>query len=86
MCCLRYEHEIYEEAIKQTPPNGSVVKTPDGDGIVIETKPLAGQIKVKFNDNEKEAVKLFKCSEVKVLSRPGKRVNKESEDDDIVED
>ncbi len=86
MCCLRYEHETYEEAIKLTPPNGSVVKTPEGDGVVVETKPLAGQIKVRLNDNEKDSTKLFKCSEVKVLSRPNKRHTKETEDEDIVED
>ena len=60
MCCLRYEHEIYEEAIKQTPPNGSVVKTSDGEGVVVETKPLAREIKVRLNDGDKDTVKLFK--------------------------
>ena len=63
MCCLRYEHEVYEEAIKVTPPVNSVVKTADGVGVVVETKPLAAQIKVKLNDNEKDAPKLR-------LSRP----------------
>ena len=86
MCCLRYEHEIYEEAIKQTPPNGSVVKTADGEGVVIETKPLAKEIKVRLNDNEKETVKIFKCSDVKVLSRPNKNRDKEKDEDEIIED
>ena len=86
MCCLRYEHETYEEAIKQTPPNGSVVKTPDGEGVVIEIKPLAGQIRVKLNDNDKDTAKLYKCSDVKVLSRPNKRHTKEMDEEDIIED
>ena len=86
MCCLRYEHEIYEEAIKQTPPTGSVVKTSDGEGVVIETKPLAREIRVKFNDGEKDTVKLFKCSDVKVLSRPNKHKDKEKDEDEIFED
>ena len=86
MCCLRYEHEAYEEAIKQTPPNGSVVKTPEGDGVVVETKPLAKEIKVRLNDKDKEALKTFKCSEVKVLSRPGKHKEKDEGEDSIVED
>lgn len=86
MCCLRYEHEAYEEAIKQTPPNGSVVKTPDGDGVVVETKPLAREIKVRLNDNEKESFKVFKCSEVKVLSRPGKQQNKEPDEEILIEE
>ena len=84
MCCLRYEHEIYEEAIKQTPPNGSVVKTSEGEGVVVETKPLAKEIKVRLNDGEKDVVKIFKCSDVKVLSRPGRQ--KEKDEDEIIED
>ena len=84
MCCLRYEHEIYEEAIKQTPPTGSIVKTSDGEGVVVETKPLAKEIKVRFNDGEKDTVKLFKCSDVKVLSRPAK--HKDKDEDEIIED
>ena len=86
MCCLRYEHEAYEEAIKQTPPSGSVVKTPEGDGVVVETKPLAKEIKVRLNDKDKEALKTFKCSEVKVLSRPGKHKEKDEGEDIIIED
>lgn len=50
MCCLRYEHETYEEALKKTPPLGSTVKTGNGNGIVVETNPLAGMIKVKLDD------------------------------------
>ena len=86
MCCLRYEHEIYEEAIKQTPPVGSVVKTADGEGVVIETKPLAKEIKVKLNDNEKDTPKLYKCADVKVLSRPNKSNQKDKDEDEIIAD
>ena len=84
MCCLRYEHEVYEEAIKETPPVGSVVATKDGQGVVCETKPLAKEIKVKFSDKEKETIKLFKISEVKVLSR-GKKDKKEDESSETEE-
>ena len=83
MCCLRYEHETYEEAIKQTPPNGSVVKTADGDGVVIETKPLAREVKVRLNDNDKDAPKIYKCNEIKVLSRPSKHSNKDKDEEDF---
>ena len=73
MCCLRYEHETYEEAIKRTPPTGSTVKTADGIGTVVETKPLAAEIRVKINDNEKDAPKLYKIADVKVLDWHGKK-------------
>ena len=84
MCCLRYEHETYEEALKVTPPTGSVVKTPDGIGTVTETRPLLAEIKVKLDDKEKDAVKLYKCSEVKIIKTPGKR--DKSEEEEIQED
>lgn len=81
MCCLRYEHEVYEEAIKETPPVGSVVSTKDGQGVICETKPLAKEVKVKFTEKDKETVKAYKVSEVKVLSRGKKNEeNEESED------
>ena len=86
MCCLRYEHETYEEAIKQTPPNGSVVKTSDGEGVVIETKPLAAQVRVKLNDNDKDSAKLYNLSEIKVLSRPNRKHSKDADEDIISED
>ena len=87
MCCLNYEHEIYEEAIKRTPPIGSVVKTEDGDGTVIEIKPLANEVKVKLNDKEKDAPKIFNVADIKVLSRPTKQNQKDKEEDEeILED
>ena len=86
MCCLRYEHETYEEAIKHTPPVGSVVKTADGDGVVVEIKPLAKEIKVRLNDNDKDAPKLYKCQDVKVISRPSKQAKQKDDDDDVFED
>ena len=81
MCCLRYEHEVYEEAIKETPPVGSVVSTKDGQGVICETKPLAKEVKVKFTEKDKETIKAYKVSDIKVLSR-GKRDKKDEEIED----
>ena len=80
MCCLRYEHETYEEAIKTTPPVGSVVSTKDGEGVVIDTKPLAQEITVKSNSDDKASPKVYKCSDVRVISRPGKHAQKQEEE------
>ena len=85
MCCLRYEHDTYEEALKVTPPTGSIVETPDGVGTVTETRPLAAEIKVKLNDNEKDAPKLYKCKDVKILKSP-KRREKDEREDEIIEE
>lgn len=57
MCCLRYEYDIYEEELKKTPKMDSTVRTPDGDGTVVEVRPLAEQVKVKlFKDPDQPKV------------------------------
>ena len=86
MCCLRYEHETYEEAIRNTPPVGSVVSTKDGTGTVVETKPLTKDLKVKFSDNEKDVIKPYKCDDVKVISRPQKKQSKDEQDEELIEE
>ena len=89
MCCLKYEHETYEDALKHIPSVGSIVKTQDGEGTVIEVKTLAGEVRVRLNDNEKDQPKLYKVRDIKVI-RLGKKQNSsknaEEDDGDIVED
>ena len=85
MCCLRYEHETYEEAIKRTPGVGSIVSTPDGEGTVVETKPLAAEIRVKLTDNDKEVIKLYSCRDVRVIKPAKQKIAKEENDLDIPE-
>ena len=84
MCCIRYEHEAYEEALKVTPPVGTVVLTSDGEGTVIEIKPLAKEIKVKISDKEKDSIKNYKVSDVKILRTPKKNKAQENAEDDII--
>ena len=82
MCCLRYEHEVYENAIRVTPPVGSTVETADGVGVVVETRPLAEQIKVRLSDKTKEDIRLYACSAVTVLKvGNGKRLKDQNEDE-----
>ena len=78
MCCLRYEHETYEEAIKKTPPVGSTVKTPNGNGTVIETNPLAALIKVRLEDKP-ETPKTFSVEDVKLLFLKNQKQNEEAD-------
>ncbi|MBP3436289.1 MAG: stage 0 sporulation family protein [Clostridia bacterium] len=73
MCCLRYEHETYEEALKTTPAVNSSVMTENGPGKVVETRPLAQLVKVRLDEGN-EAPKLYPCSAVSVISQGnGKR-------------
>ncbi|MBQ2719051.1 MAG: stage 0 sporulation family protein [Clostridia bacterium] len=76
MCCLRYEHETYEEALKKTPPNGAYVETAAGCGVVVETRPLLSIVKVRL-DEKPEAPKLFPCEEVTVLANKAPKPGEE---------
>ena len=80
MCCLRYEHEVYEEALKTTPPVGSTVSTANGEGVVIEARPLAQTVKVKLSEGN-DTPKLYPCSEITVLAAgKGKRPKPEQKE------
>ncbi len=52
MCCLNYEYPVYEEELRKTPPVGSVVRTTDGEGTIVEIQPLNGMVKVRSTDKQ----------------------------------
>lgn len=68
MCCLKYEQDVYEELLRETPHQGSIVKTPDGKGTVESVSLLKGVCKVALEGKDKTA-KEYKVSELKVLKR-----------------
>jgi cell fate regulator YaaT (PSP1 superfamily) len=35
MCCLKYEHPLYQDFAERAPGVGEKVDTPDGDGTVV---------------------------------------------------
>ena len=81
MCCLRYEHEAYEEALKTTPPVGSTVETPGGNGVVIETRPLLQTVKVRHEEGNNN-IKLYGCHEIKVIAAgKGKKPKPQAKED-----
>ena len=51
MCCLKYEQEAYIDLHKRTPPVDSLVKTPDGEGIVTECDLMRERVKVMFGND-----------------------------------
>ena len=67
MCCLRYEHDTYEEEINKTPRVDSLVRTDEGDGVVVETIPLQGLVKVQLAANPDAAPKIFSRDDVKFI-------------------
>jgi cell fate regulator YaaT (PSP1 superfamily) len=48
MCCLKYEHPLYQEFIKDAPAVGASVDTPDGPGIVTGLNVPGDKVVVKL--------------------------------------
>lgn len=76
MCCLKYEHEVYSELSKITPRPDSLVETPDGPGVVIDSSILRGTCAVRL-DGETDEIHTYKCIDCQIVrsSRKGRRSN-----------
>ena len=70
MCCLKYEQNAYEDAVKRMPKVESFVQTPDGPGNVKSIDLLRETVKVSL-DSSPEPLKKYHNCEVRVL-RNGK--------------
>ena len=68
-CCLKYEHDVYAEAIDAMPVVGALVKVDESKGKIIEVNPLLEQVRIEFND---KTIKVCHKDEVKVLHEPKK--------------
>ncbi len=51
MCCLKYEQDAYEYLNSITPPIGSLVKTSQGTGTVVDENPITGNLYVRIEEN-----------------------------------
>jgi cell fate regulator YaaT (PSP1 superfamily) len=51
MCCLAYEHEIYEAFRKGVPKVGKTVMTPKGPGVIIKLNPLTETVQVRLDES-----------------------------------
>ena len=70
MCCLKYEQDAYEDAIKRMPKAESFVVTPDGPGNVSDINVLKETVNVRL-DERPDAPRCYHNCEVCVL-RNGK--------------
>ncbi len=68
MCCLRFEQEVYEQEYANFPKVDSIVDTPSGRGVIVESNFLTGKIKVKMN-GEQEMIRIFAKKDLKVVGR-----------------
>ncbi len=65
MCCLRFEQDTYEREYATFPKVDTIVETPKGRGVIIESSFLTGKIKVKMNNDQ--SIKTFGKSDLKVI-------------------
>lgn len=65
MCCLRFEHDTYEREYATFPKVDTIVDTPKGRGVIVESSFLTGKIKVKMNNDQ--SLKVFGKSDLKPL-------------------
>ena len=70
MCCLKYEQNAYEDAVKRMPKNDSFVDTPDGIGNISNVDLLREEVQVRL-DASPESPKRYKNCEIRIL-RNGK--------------
>ena len=70
MCCLKYEQDAYEDAVKRMPKNDSFVLTPDGTGNVSDINLLKETVNARLDDRP-ESPRCYHNCEVCVL-RNGK--------------
>ena len=67
MCCLRYEHEVYEEKLKRLPKVGATVKTEDGEGTVDGIETLKEKVRVKLKDGDGFYYKKYDAKDIKII-------------------
>lgn len=84
MCCLKYEQAAYEDLRRHTPTADSVVKTPDGKGIVDSVNLLKGTVKVRLESRGEQAPVEFPVKDVTVLKKSGHHNKSEKIDTEIL--
>ena len=70
MCCLKYEQDAYEDLLKTSPKQESIVNTCDGVGTVTESSLLKQTVKVRL-ERDPSTVKTYQNCDICVL-RNGK--------------
>ncbi len=83
MCCLKYEQSVYDELLKITPRQGSVVSTKQGTGTVTEVNLLKGSLKVRLDgrDEENASPVAFSRDEVKLIRSPKPKKDDKNDDE-----
>jgi len=79
LCCLAYEYETYSHLRKGLPKRNELVQTAQGQGKVIEVRPLQEKVVVLFEDG---GTKEFSAEELASGRRPGTASTQAAEQDE----
>ncbi len=84
MCCLKYEEEAYLDKLQNLPGPGSIVKTEEGTGEVVNLEILKENVKVKYHDDKDDSFyfKTHTMDEIEIIKRvyPEEQVNVSAEE------
>jgi len=67
LCCLRYEDEVYQQEYERTPKVDAIVETEEGKGIVVETNPLKGIVRVQLDSKKDSPPQAFHRDTVTII-------------------
>jgi len=65
-CCYRYEHDLYEEVLKNYPAYGSKVKIADKNGVLEKIDIFAKTVTIRYEDNTFEDFPLTDFNDNKI--------------------
>ncbi len=72
MCCINYEHKIYEENLRKLPAVGSQIQTKDGKAVVTEVMTLLRRMKARVTlADETDEIREYALEDVTLLEKPG---------------
>ena len=74
LCCINYEYQQYEEALRNYPAVNQQVRTPKGDGKVSSISPLNGYL---FVDVENKGLMKFDVEEVRFNRKEANKLKNE---------
>ncbi|MFH0889302.1 MAG: regulatory iron-sulfur-containing complex subunit RicT [Planctomycetota bacterium] len=77
MCCLRYEDETYNELRKKLPRKGTVIKTKNGLGEVIDLEVMAQKVIVELENNSR--IKIGISDIIETIKEPSIKVDLDGE-------
>jgi len=71
MCCLKYEESTYNELNKNMPGVGDLVRTPDGDGEVLNVNILrqTAKVAVKKKPQDDPTAAMYTAEQIEILER-----------------